>query len=197
MDGNRSEDIGESGRTPNTASWCRISLTPPADRSGLPAVGTWLSLVEHSLGVRGVGSSNLPVPTILFSSCYAGSTPWENTKARGQSGARILRIFCSFCRRHVPASEQAMMEHEASFSFFYKAGQRRRQLQRKTSNDEPRTPRHVSRVFCFDYRSNTRPYSLRALLRSNAKRTAVPSTNNFVIQAHGDGVVSFLHKSVV
>jgi hypothetical protein len=26
--------------------------------------GTWLSLVEHSLGVRGVGSSNLPVPTI-------------------------------------------------------------------------------------------------------------------------------------
>ncbi len=29
-------------------------------------VGTWLSLVEHSLGVRGVGSSNLPVPTIPF-----------------------------------------------------------------------------------------------------------------------------------
>ena len=29
-------------------------------------VGTWLSLVEHSLGVRGVGSSNLPVPTIIF-----------------------------------------------------------------------------------------------------------------------------------
>src|SRR6266851_3016257 len=29
-------------------------------------VGTWLSLVEHSLGVRGVGSSNLPVPTNLF-----------------------------------------------------------------------------------------------------------------------------------
>ena len=28
-----------------------------------PSVGTWLSLVEHSLGVRGVGSSNLPVPT--------------------------------------------------------------------------------------------------------------------------------------
>jgi hypothetical protein len=30
----------------------------------LRLVGTWLSLVEHSLGVRGVGSSNLPVPTI-------------------------------------------------------------------------------------------------------------------------------------
>ena len=29
----------------------------------LIVVGTWLSLVEHSLGVRGVGSSNLPVPT--------------------------------------------------------------------------------------------------------------------------------------
>src|SRR5690348_1051 len=30
------------------------------------SVGTWLSLVEHSLGVRGVGSSNLPVPTNCF-----------------------------------------------------------------------------------------------------------------------------------
>src|ERR1051326_4096753 len=29
-------------------------------------VGTWLSLVEHSLGVRGGGSSNLPVPTIFY-----------------------------------------------------------------------------------------------------------------------------------
>src|SRR5271165_5704262 len=34
------------------------------DRTHRP-VGTWLSLVEHSLGVRGVGSSNLPVPTKL------------------------------------------------------------------------------------------------------------------------------------
>src|ERR1700676_4482390 len=34
--------------------------------SRLDHVGTWLSLVEHSLGVRGVGSSNLPVPTILL-----------------------------------------------------------------------------------------------------------------------------------
>ena len=40
-------------------------------------VGTWLSLVEHSLGVRGVGSSNLPVPTNLFSSCYAGPLPLQ------------------------------------------------------------------------------------------------------------------------
>ena len=35
----------------------------PARPSRLHRVGTWLSLVEHSLGVRGVGSSNLPVPT--------------------------------------------------------------------------------------------------------------------------------------
>jgi hypothetical protein len=47
------------------------SFCPPRGRSHSctlckvkPAVGTWLSLVEHSLGVRGVGSSNLPVPTI-------------------------------------------------------------------------------------------------------------------------------------
>src|SRR5207248_7452815 len=37
----------------------------PARPSRLDRVGTWLSLVEHSLGVRGVGSSNLPVPTIF------------------------------------------------------------------------------------------------------------------------------------
>ena len=37
----------------------------PGNR-GILQVGTWLSLVEHSLGVRGVGSSNLPVPTILL-----------------------------------------------------------------------------------------------------------------------------------
>ncbi len=44
-------------------------------------VGTWLSLVEHSLGVRGVGSSNLPVPTIdgaasfLFNNRCDGAEP--------------------------------------------------------------------------------------------------------------------------
>jgi hypothetical protein len=42
-----------------------LGETPgPARSSRLAYVGTWLSLVEHSLGVRGVGSSNLPVPTI-------------------------------------------------------------------------------------------------------------------------------------
>ena len=39
---------------------CKLSQTP---RFSNATVGTWLSLVEHSLGVRGVGSSNLPVPT--------------------------------------------------------------------------------------------------------------------------------------
>src|ERR1035437_3795654 len=46
--------------------WCKLIKTPePAHPSRLDRVGTWLSLVEHSLGVRGVGSSNLPVPTII------------------------------------------------------------------------------------------------------------------------------------
>jgi hypothetical protein len=40
-------------------------MNPTRRHGGFSAVGTWLSLVEHSLGVRGVGSSNLPVPTIL------------------------------------------------------------------------------------------------------------------------------------
>jgi hypothetical protein len=53
--------------------WCRMKLDPLRRRPGakvktrrnrgILSVGTWLSLVEHSLGVRGVGSSNLPVPT--------------------------------------------------------------------------------------------------------------------------------------
>jgi hypothetical protein len=46
----------------------------PAHPSRLDCVGTWLSLVEHSLGVRGVGSSNLPVPTNLtYSFCFSSS----------------------------------------------------------------------------------------------------------------------------
>jgi hypothetical protein len=52
------------------------------------AVGTWLSLVEHSLGVRGVGSSNLPVPTIKvsnFSLHKCGRSP-------GKSRHSIRRI---------------------------------------------------------------------------------------------------------
>ncbi len=41
-------------------------LSQPRSNFLFGPVGTWLSLVEHSLGVRGVGSSNLPVPTNLF-----------------------------------------------------------------------------------------------------------------------------------
>ena len=51
-----------------TDLWCKILGVNPAVVSTTAAadlVGTWLSLVEHSLGVRGVGSSNLPVPTNL------------------------------------------------------------------------------------------------------------------------------------
>src|SRR5580692_9999461 len=44
-----------------TLAGCLMATAATADSF---LVGTWLSLVEHSLGVRGVGSSNLPVPTI-------------------------------------------------------------------------------------------------------------------------------------
>src|SRR4051812_37768635 len=40
-------------------------------------VGTWLSLVEHSLGVRGVGSSNLPVPTKFSASIGCIRFKWR------------------------------------------------------------------------------------------------------------------------
>ena len=42
-------------------------MNTPLPAHCMQTVGTWLSLVEHSLGVRGVGSSNLPVPTIISS----------------------------------------------------------------------------------------------------------------------------------
>jgi hypothetical protein len=47
---------------------------------GCFSVGTWLSLVEHSLGVRGVGSSNLPVPTIEINHLqdYPACIPWPS-----------------------------------------------------------------------------------------------------------------------
>jgi hypothetical protein len=53
---------------PNLSAGVKILELNPIRRECIAAgsflVGTWLSLVEHSLGVRGVGSSNLPVPTI-------------------------------------------------------------------------------------------------------------------------------------
>jgi hypothetical protein len=58
--------IGNSLDSANVIINASAAYTPIAS-SGFPVVGTWLSLVEHSLGVRGVGSSNLPVPTISFS----------------------------------------------------------------------------------------------------------------------------------
>jgi hypothetical protein len=48
----------------------RILLINPVRTLIRTLVGTWLSLVEHSLGVRGVGSSNLPVPTNTFCSLF-------------------------------------------------------------------------------------------------------------------------------
>jgi hypothetical protein len=65
-----------SSKAPASADGCHLNaiisktstavLQPCFSYSGFLFVGTWLSLVEHSLGVRGVGSSNLPVPTKLL-----------------------------------------------------------------------------------------------------------------------------------
>ena len=53
-------------------------------------VGTWLSLVEHSLGVRGVGSSNLPVPTNSNRSLTRLSLQARIPRAGGKSRKRSL-----------------------------------------------------------------------------------------------------------
>ena len=57
----------------------RIGITPkPLNwRLFLIIVGTWLSLVEHSRGVRGGGRSNRPVPTIPCDSVAAIRTSKE------------------------------------------------------------------------------------------------------------------------
>src|SRR5690242_15364193 len=57
-------------------------------------VGTWLSLVEHSLGVRGVGSSNLPVPTNFSSQHSAVSSQAKQFWLSPQGTfSALLRIF--------------------------------------------------------------------------------------------------------
>jgi hypothetical protein len=43
---------------------CKITPPSPAWADGPTQVGTWLSLVERTLGVGEVASSNLVVPTI-------------------------------------------------------------------------------------------------------------------------------------
>jgi hypothetical protein len=70
---------------------------------GIFPVGTWLSLVEHSLGVRGVGSSNLPVPTnqsrsrnsaytaISLKTADPRSTPRKNAAAQRMRQIKTAR----------------------------------------------------------------------------------------------------------
>ncbi len=61
------------------------------DAAGSFLVGTWLSLVEHSLGVRGVGSSNLPVPTIRLKTFLCESKPmWSGHSARLPAAPQII-----------------------------------------------------------------------------------------------------------
>src|SRR5215472_15631940 len=73
-----------------SSRWVVESLSQPRSNASSNPVGTWLSLVEHSLGVRGVGSSNLPVPTNTHSirahSCrarYLVRFSTLQTRARG------------------------------------------------------------------------------------------------------------------
>src|SRR5438552_7359097 len=82
--------------------WCKILWsTPPLILDSLvqrlPTVGTWLSLVEHSLGVRGVGSSNLPVPTNLLKRCRQGPSLRSGFRQRAPASltpANRLNLGC-------------------------------------------------------------------------------------------------------
>ena len=82
------------------ALWCRIVKVTPFERQFEP-VGTWLSLVEHSLGVRGVGSSNLPVPTILSSTTYQQLAPGPDHRRvfnRSQGEVKQTSLCRYLCR---------------------------------------------------------------------------------------------------
>ena len=74
----------------------------PAHPSRLDCVGTWLSLVEHSLGVRGVGSSNLPVPTInsfKIEFVWVGNSLRNCRPAeRSNSSSSLSSWLCWLCR---------------------------------------------------------------------------------------------------
>src|ERR1039458_5510317 len=75
------------------ARWYTIvdleTLPVRRDRTHRP-VGTWLSLVEHSLGVRGVGSSNLPVPTKTSTQLSAVSQSRSLAKGARDFACRLL-----------------------------------------------------------------------------------------------------------
>src|ERR1017187_5481828 len=77
------------------ARWYTIgdleTLPVRMDRTHRP-VGTWLSLVEHSLGVRGVGSSNLPVPTKISTQLSAVSIQLQQSPRKNARGISRVRF---------------------------------------------------------------------------------------------------------
>src|ERR1700722_5198569 len=75
--------------------WACRCIPPMNSKQWFPSVGTWLSLVEHSLGVRGVGSSNLPVPTILFPAKIQFLQPHEMKSILEGVGFRFLHAYSS------------------------------------------------------------------------------------------------------
>ena len=68
--------------------------TPPLELATAESirVGTWLSLVEHSLGVRGVGSSNLPVPTKHPITVAVGTTITDRPPHRSVHARLRIRL---------------------------------------------------------------------------------------------------------
>ena len=64
-----------------------VKHTPPSPiRADVQSiVGTWLSLVERTLGVGEVASSNLVVPTIYFQSVRV----WKKVNERGRGSKKV------------------------------------------------------------------------------------------------------------
>src|SRR3954466_5921929 len=81
-------------------------------RSNFPvrtSVGTWLSLVEHSLGVRGVGSSNLPVPTMIsFPRSLSSGAPcfWREGSSAFSSDKLLSSRIKTYGAGHLSAGHQ-------------------------------------------------------------------------------------------
>ena len=107
--------------------------------SRLHYVGTWLSLVEHSLGVRGVGSSNLPVPTKKSGFFESKVKPLSERSGRGFFV--VVRFVFSapdlsvFSLAHLLRLQQVQRQGDAYVKSFAAEPAANRELQKRKSRN--------------------------------------------------------------
>ena len=87
----------------------RLQYTPRSSPNWVtrkPIVGTWLSLVERTLGVGEVASSNLVVPTII--SNHLASPSNANGNKSGNKKEHIVPVYAVALWLELPTNKAAM-----------------------------------------------------------------------------------------